>query len=66
MGSIPARIQERKLLETDLDWLKTIPTQKLIQRNAIEPQKDKVLLLRTRKEISHWNSPSDLGWIWSI
>jgi hypothetical protein len=39
-----AKIQERKLLETDLDWLKTIPTQKLIQRNAIEPQKDKVLL----------------------
>ena len=41
-----AKIKERKLLEADLDWLKTIPTQELIQRDAIEPQKDKALLLR--------------------
>lgn len=41
-----AKAKERKQLEADLDWLKTIPTQELVQRNAIEPQKDKVLLLR--------------------
>ena len=41
-----AKIKERKLLEADLDWLKTIPTQELIQRHAIEPQNDRVLLLR--------------------
>ena len=41
-----AKIKERKLFEADLDWLKTIPTQELIQRNAIEPQKDRALLLR--------------------
>jgi len=41
-----AKTKERKQLETNLDWLKTIPTQELIQRNAIEPQKDAVLLLR--------------------
>ena len=41
-----AKIKERKQLEADLDWLKTIPTQELSQRDAIELQKDKVLLLR--------------------
>jgi len=41
-----AKIKERKQLEADLDWLKTIPTGELIKRNAIEPQKDNVLLLR--------------------
>jgi len=41
-----AKAKERKQLETDLDWLKTIPTQELIQRNAIESQKDRVFLLR--------------------
>ncbi|MBW1851894.1 MAG: helix-turn-helix domain-containing protein [Deltaproteobacteria bacterium] len=41
-----AKIKEREQLETDLDWLKTIPTQELIQRQAIVPQKDRVLLLR--------------------
>ncbi len=41
-----AKIKEREQLEADLDWLKTIPTKELIQRGAIEPQKDSVLLLR--------------------
>ena len=41
-----AKAKERKQLGADLDWLKTIPTQELIQRNAIESQKDRVLLLR--------------------
>ncbi|MFZ2632839.1 MAG: ImmA/IrrE family metallo-endopeptidase [Desulfosalsimonadaceae bacterium] len=41
-----AKIKERKQLESDLDWLKTIPTSELIQRKAIEPAKDSIQLLR--------------------
>lgn len=41
-----AKIEERKQLEADLGWLNTIPTRELIQRGAVVPQKDKVLLLR--------------------
>lgn len=41
-----AKIKERKQLESDLDWLKTIPTAELIQRKAIEPAKDSIHLLR--------------------
>ena len=41
-----AKINERKQLESDLKWLKTIPTRELIERDAIPHQKEKVLLLR--------------------
>ncbi|MBW1817326.1 MAG: ImmA/IrrE family metallo-endopeptidase [Deltaproteobacteria bacterium] len=41
-----AKIQERHQLAADLDWLKTIPVKELIQRGAIEPRTEKVLLLR--------------------
>ncbi len=41
-----SKIKERIQLEVDLDWLKTIPTKELIQRKAIDPQNDKVILLR--------------------
>jgi len=41
-----AKIEERKQLEADLEWLKTIPTKELIQRKVIEPVKEKVMLLR--------------------
>ncbi|MDA3896195.1 MAG: ImmA/IrrE family metallo-endopeptidase [Desulfobacteraceae bacterium] len=41
-----AKIKERKHLEADLEWLKTIPTKELVQRMVIEPVKDKVILLR--------------------
>ncbi len=41
-----AKIKERKQLAGALDWLKTIPVQELVNRKAIEPQKDKALLLR--------------------
>ena len=41
-----AKIKERKQLEADLEWLKTIPTKELIQRKVLEPLKDKVILLR--------------------
>jgi len=41
-----AKLDERRRLESDLQWLKLIPTKELIERGAIEAQQDKVLLLR--------------------
>jgi addiction module HigA family antidote len=60
-----AKTKERKQFETDLDWLKTIPTQELIQRNAIESQKDRVLLLR--ETLKFYGLSSVLAWedIWA-
>jgi len=59
-----AKIKERKQLEAGLDWLKTIPTQELSQRDAIEPQKDKVLLLR--EVLKFYGASSVAAWrdIW--
>ncbi|MCX5902471.1 MAG: helix-turn-helix domain-containing protein [Proteobacteria bacterium] len=41
-----AKFAEQQRLQSDLHWLETIPTLELIKRGAIEPQKDKALLLR--------------------
>jgi len=41
-----AKLAERQRLEADLEWLKKIPTKELIERGVIQPQPDKVLLLR--------------------
>jgi len=60
-----AKAKERKQLETDLDWLKTIPTQELIQRNAIGSQKDKVLLLRETLKFYGLSSVSAWRNIWT-
>ena len=60
-----AKAKERKQLETDLDWLKTIPTQELIQRKAIEPQKDDVLLLRETLKFFGLSSVSAWKDIWT-
>jgi HTH-type transcriptional regulator/antitoxin HigA len=60
-----AKAKERKQLEYDLDWLKTIPTQELIQRNAIEPQKDRVLLLRETLKFYGLSSVSAWKDIWA-
>ncbi len=40
-----ARLAERARLQQDLEWLKTIPTNELLRRGAIEPQADRVGLL---------------------
>lgn len=40
-----AKIEEKKRLEADLDWLKQIPVKDLLQRKAIEPTNDKPELL---------------------
>ena len=60
-----AKAKERKQVEMDLDWLKTIPTQELIQRNAIEPQKDRVLLLRETLKFYGLSSGSAWKDIWA-
>jgi len=60
-----AKAKERKQLESDLDWLKTIPTQELIQRKAIEPQKDNVLLLRETLKLFGLSSVSAWKDIWA-
>lgn len=41
-----ARLEEKKRLEHDLAWLKTIPTTELIKRGKIEKHTDRVLLLK--------------------
>ncbi|MBW2122556.1 MAG: helix-turn-helix domain-containing protein [Deltaproteobacteria bacterium] len=41
-----AKINERKRLESELAWLKEIPTSELIQRGVLPAVKDKALLLR--------------------
>lgn len=42
-----ARLAEKERMETDLDWLNTIPTKELIQRGVIEETADKVSLLQS-------------------
>lgn len=41
-----AKLDERRRLEADIEWLKTIPTKELIERGYIESDRDKVVLLR--------------------
>ena len=40
------KLEERKRLESDIEWLKSIPTKELIERGHIEANRDKVVLLR--------------------
>jgi len=41
-----AKMAERERLQDGLEWLRLIPTKELVNRREIEPQTDKVLLLR--------------------
>ncbi len=59
-----AKIKEREQLKADLDWLKSIPAKELIQRGAIEPQQDKVLLLRETLKLYGVSSVSAWDDIW--
>ncbi|MBW1801700.1 MAG: helix-turn-helix domain-containing protein [Deltaproteobacteria bacterium] len=59
-----AKIKERKQLEDDLGWLRTIPTQELIRRRALEPQKDRILLLREVLKFYGVSSVSAWKGIW--
>lgn len=52
------KIQETQELEAELEWLKTIPVKELIQRGAIAPQDDKLLLLKEVKKFYGVSSAS--------
>ena len=41
-----SKAEEQKRFESELDWLKAIPSQELIKRGALPDQKEKVVLLR--------------------
>lgn len=41
-----AKVRERDRLQTDLEWLNTIPTKELIERGLLQPTEDKIELLR--------------------
>ncbi len=41
-----AKLEERERLESNIEWLKTIPTRELIDRGFLNAVKDKVALLR--------------------
>lgn len=58
------KINERKQLEADLDWLKSIPTRELIDRGAVVDNKEKVLLLRETLKFYGVSSVSAWRDIW--
>lgn len=41
-----AKLEERRRLESNIQWLKTIPTKELIERGYLEAERDKVAFLR--------------------
>lgn len=59
-----AKINERTQLESDLNWLKSIPTSDLVERGVIEHQEDRVLLLRETLKFYGVSSVSAWRDIW--
>ncbi|VAW36944.1 Antitoxin HigA / unknown domain, partial [hydrothermal vent metagenome] len=61
-----AKLAERKRLESNIEWLKTIPTRELFDRGYLEPVKDKVALLR--KILAFFGVSSVEAWqeIWEV
>ena len=55
-----SKLEERKRLESNIEWLKTIPTKELIDRGYIEPDCDKVVLLR--RTLSFYGVSSVKAW----
>ncbi len=41
-----AKIEERERLKVDLEWLKTIPVNELVERNIVQENNDKIIQLR--------------------
>ena len=54
------KIEERKRLEAEIEWLKTIPAKELGERGFVEYAKDKVALLR--KTLSFYGVSSVQAW----
>jgi len=59
-----ARLEEKKCLPQDLEWLKSIPTRELIRRGAFPGQKDRVGLLHAALTFFGVNSPREWKAIW--
>lgn len=59
-----AKVRERERLQSDLEWLKTIPTKELTERGVLEPTEDKVELLR--RTLAFYGVSSVVAWheIW--
>lgn len=59
-----AKVRERERLESDLEWLKTIPTKELAERGVLEPSEDKIELLR--RTLAFYGVSSVAAWheIW--
>jgi addiction module HigA family antidote len=55
-----SKLEERRRLEANIEWLKTIPTKELIGRGYIEPDKDNVVLLR--RTLSFYGVSSVQAW----
>ncbi len=60
-----AKIEERKVMESDLDWLKTIPIKELVERDIIKKSDNTVALLR--ETLSFYGVSSVSAWreIWT-
>jgi transcriptional regulator with XRE-family HTH domain/Zn-dependent peptidase ImmA (M78 family) len=60
-----AKIEERKVMESDLDWLKTIPIKELAERGIINKSDNTVALLR--ETLSFYGVSSVSAWreIWT-
>ncbi len=61
-----AKLEERKRLESDLEWLKTIPTKELIERGLLNPDSSKVVLLRETLRFFGVSSVNAWKGIWEV
>ena len=61
-----AKQEERQRLESNIEWLKTIPTKELIERDYLEANRDKTALLR--KTLAFFGVSSVKAWrdVWEI
>jgi HTH-type transcriptional regulator / antitoxin HigA len=60
-----AKIEERKVMESDLDWLKTIPIKELVERDIIRKSDNTVALLHDTLSFYGVSSVSSWREIWT-
>ena len=61
-----AKLEERERLESNIEWLKTIPTRELIDRGFLNDVKDKVALLRDTLAFFGVSSVESWQGIWEM
>lgn len=61
-----AKLEERERLESNIEWLKTIPTRELIDRGFLKAVKDKVALLRDTLAFFGVSSVESWQGIWEM